>query len=343
VSDGQTKQPFFTIGIPFYSHIKHFPFTLASIVDQTFRDFEVVVCDDASPDGEECKALCEQFSLWSPRPIRYIRYDENKKIGINRQRVLQESTEQYVTMVDSDDLLFGAEALQMVAGAIMQQGQQSKTTDLVYSQFVECHNNGHRNVHAPEDCAWVHGKFFRRGWYLDKKLEFPDYPYYEDGAFMHVARHLAGHAIAIPSPTYLWIWTAGSITRSADYLHMVIPWYADSFYRAWKIVKEHKGQDNCLDLILAMICQCYYYSQRLERRYAVDDESLINMRKIIAEAMEASDIINKINADEQKFMFFRQIFADCQKGPMAQDLQAIEPQSINDWLKQHFGKSITAL
>jgi len=336
-------KPFISIGIPAYNHLDHTPITLSSIAIQTFRNFEVLVVDDGSPDGEGFKALCEKMSDLMPSPIRYIRYDENKGIGVNRQRVLDNAEGEYLLMIDSDNLLFSCEALQSIAVNILRQRQEGKIIDIAHTRFVEMHEDGNRNVHLPQDGAWVHGKAYRMDFLKENDIKFPSYPFYEDGAFNHVAARLANQQLYIDDVCYAWCWSKDSITRGQDYLHVMLPYYADSFLRAYKILEPKKGRENVLDLPLATLCQNYYYLQGLERRYPEDDPCIQETYKVLKEVIETTKIIDAINSDDNKFMWFRQTLMNTQMGPMNQDPFVVEHISFNDWLKLHFGVSINKL
>lgn len=336
-------RPFITVGIPAYSHLDHFPMTLMSVAQQTFRNFEVVVVDDGSKDVEGFRAACEKLSPYMPEPIRFIAYPENKGIGVNRQRILDNANGEYVTMIDSDDLLFSCEVFQIVAMNILQQRQQGKVMDIAHTRFLEMHADGGRNVHMPQDAAWVHGKYYRMDWIKENGLTFPTYPFYEDGAFNHVAVRCANQQLYIDDIGYAWVWTNDSITRGQDYLSVMMAYYVDSFLRAYKILEPKKGRENVLDLPIAALCQTYYYMQGLERRYPEDDVRIVETYKVLKELIEETKIIDTINADETRFQQFRVTLMNCQNGPMNQDPYVVEHISVNDWLQKHFNVSIKKL
>ena len=49
--DTSRKKPTISIVIPTYQHAAELPLCLASIFEQTFRDYEVIVVNDGSTDG----------------------------------------------------------------------------------------------------------------------------------------------------------------------------------------------------------------------------------------------------------------------------------------------------
>ena len=58
----------FTVGVPTYNRANYLPYTLSCLLQQTYRDFEVVISDNASTDNTA--DVVRQYN--DPR-IRYVR------------------------------------------------------------------------------------------------------------------------------------------------------------------------------------------------------------------------------------------------------------------------------
>ena len=54
------KRVLFSVIMPVYNVEKHLEKALESVLAQTFNDFEIILVDDASPDG--CPAVCEKYA-----------------------------------------------------------------------------------------------------------------------------------------------------------------------------------------------------------------------------------------------------------------------------------------
>src|SRR4051812_10186621 len=99
--------------VPAYKLAHLLPECLASILGQSFEDYEIVVMDDCSPD--DTASVVAAFA--DPR-IRYIRNDPNlghlrnynKGIGLARGR--------YVWLISADDRLRGAHAIERFVTAL---------------------------------------------------------------------------------------------------------------------------------------------------------------------------------------------------------------------------------
>ena len=91
--------PKVSICIPTYNRKDSLKETLESISAQTYKDYEVVIVDDGSTDGTE--QMIKQNNL----PIRYF-WQENQGEPSARNKLLELAKGQYLTFIDSDDLLF---------------------------------------------------------------------------------------------------------------------------------------------------------------------------------------------------------------------------------------------
>ena len=76
--------PILSIGLPVYNGAQFLEKALDSLLCQTFRDFELIISDNASTDATEkiCKSYAERDSR-----IHYSRNAENMGAGWNVRRV----------------------------------------------------------------------------------------------------------------------------------------------------------------------------------------------------------------------------------------------------------------
>lgn len=89
--------PKVSVIIPSYNSEKVVPLTIASALEQTFTDMEVIVVDDGSTDGTR-----QALARFGNR-IRYI-YQENKKHSGARNTGIKAAQGEYLAFLDSDDL-----------------------------------------------------------------------------------------------------------------------------------------------------------------------------------------------------------------------------------------------
>ncbi len=72
-----------------------------SILNQTFRDFELILVDDGSPDN--CGALCEKYAKDDPR-VRVL-HKANGGLSSARNAGIEAAKAPYLAFVDSDDFV----------------------------------------------------------------------------------------------------------------------------------------------------------------------------------------------------------------------------------------------
>lgn len=85
--------------IPIYNVEKYLDQCVNSILNQTYRDIEIILVDDGSPDN--CPAMCDTFAENDKR-VKVL-HKPNGGLSDARNAGLQVSTGEYVIFVDSDD------------------------------------------------------------------------------------------------------------------------------------------------------------------------------------------------------------------------------------------------
>ena len=91
--------PKYSIIVPIYKVETFIRQCIASLVNQTFRDFEIILVDDGSPD--KCPEICDEYALKDPR-IQVI-HKPNGGVVSARKAGLAHSCGEYITFVDGDD------------------------------------------------------------------------------------------------------------------------------------------------------------------------------------------------------------------------------------------------
>ena len=92
--------PRVTFAVPCYGLAHFLPECLASIFEQTFADFEVIVLDDASPDDTPAVVA----AIRDPR-VRYTRNETNLGPAKNFNKGLAMARGEYVWIISADDRL----------------------------------------------------------------------------------------------------------------------------------------------------------------------------------------------------------------------------------------------
>lgn len=92
-------EPLISVIVPVYNVEKYLDKCVESIVNQTYKNLEIILIDDGSPDN--CPKICDAWAEKDSR-IKAI-HKKNGGVSFARNTGLEIITGEYVTFVDSDD------------------------------------------------------------------------------------------------------------------------------------------------------------------------------------------------------------------------------------------------
>ena len=95
------ETPLISVIVPVYRVEKYLDRCLQSIAGQTYRNLEIILVDDGSPDSSG--AICDAWAAKDSR-IRVI-HKKNAGAGAARNTGLDVATGEIISMIDSDDYL----------------------------------------------------------------------------------------------------------------------------------------------------------------------------------------------------------------------------------------------
>lgn len=90
-----------SIVLPIYNVEKYLDRCIESVVNQTYKDLEIILVDDGSLDG--CPKKCEEWAKKDKR-IKVI-HKENAGLGMARNTGIENATGEYICFFDSDDYI----------------------------------------------------------------------------------------------------------------------------------------------------------------------------------------------------------------------------------------------
>ena len=96
------KDILFSVIMPVYNVEKYLKKAVDSVLNQTYKNFEIILVDDASPDN--CPAICDNYAS-NYYNIKTIHHLENKGLSEARNTGLKYISGEYVTFMDSDDFI----------------------------------------------------------------------------------------------------------------------------------------------------------------------------------------------------------------------------------------------
>ena len=218
------SQETISVIVPVYKVERYLDQCVESIVGQTYRDLEIILVDDGSPDG--CPALCDAWARKDPR-IRVI-HRENGGLSAARNTGIGAAKGQFLTFVDSDDLL-EPDTLRRAWEA-----QRQYSADLVVYNLVYVDENN-RPLASPDftvfrdevlDEAEVWRRYFaleeQKIYYvvawnklyraeLFRELRYAEGKRYEDQFLMPQLLAQCGRIACLAYPGYRYVQRGGSI------------------------------------------------------------------------------------------------------------------------------------
>ena len=105
------NQPLVSVIIPVYKVEHYLRECVDSVLNQTYKNLEIILVDDGSPDS--CPAICDEYAAKDSR-VRVI-HKENGGLSDARNAGIDIVKGEYIVFVDSDDKLVDKNCLQKLA------------------------------------------------------------------------------------------------------------------------------------------------------------------------------------------------------------------------------------
>lgn len=263
-------RPLVSVIVPIYNVKKYLTKCLESIIDQSYKNLEIVCVDDGSTDGS--KEILDSLSLTDQR-LKSIR-QSNLGLSAARNTGLAESTGEFIYFVDSDDWLH-PRAVEKIVEFFLKTDADFITTSF-YRTTEEGGENGfyHRysSDHSYNEDACTNqsisanccGKAFKSSFINKNRLNFPVGLYYEDVYFHWMAVSYARRIAVIAEPLYYYRIRQDSImgkTRSKDsditfhHIYVLKKLYDDWNYNGF--YKYH--HDLYLEILIKYIDEAFKY------------------------------------------------------------------------------------
>ncbi|MFI3302431.1 MAG: glycosyltransferase [Rikenellaceae bacterium] len=181
-----TQQILISVIIPIYKVERFLCECLDSVLGSSYRNLELILVDDGSPDGSP--RICDEYAARDGR-VRVI-HKSNGGAGEARNCGVRAATGEYVVFVDGDDYWGDSGALE----AAVEELERRKDIDLLCFDCATLSDSGALSVRAPYDVERVNGrskaevleyfvgenrlmvtpwsKIVRRGLLLDNNIDF---------------------------------------------------------------------------------------------------------------------------------------------------------------------------
>jgi len=237
--------PLVSVIVPVYKVEQYIKLCVDSILAQTFRDFEIILVDDASPDGsiEICRKLYGDNDK-----VKFVRHEKNLGLGAARNTGIKHAVGKYVCFVDSDDFILtdALEKFYVVAeetaadvvhaagwyelyqdepAPVLQENLKPSNDEYTREGFLATdlpyRLDEHWKKYNTCSMAWL--CFCRRDFLESNRIEFLPI-ISEDEPFNFALLYCARRYYILPASLYVYRRRTGSImqTRDADHFAKVI-------------------------------------------------------------------------------------------------------------------------
>ncbi len=95
------KEDLVSIVTPTYNCGKFITETIESVIEQTYKNWEMIIVDDCSKDNTQ--EIVKKY-LKNDKRIKYIKFEKNQGAAIARNTAIREAKGRYIAFLDSDDL-----------------------------------------------------------------------------------------------------------------------------------------------------------------------------------------------------------------------------------------------
>lgn len=246
---GEKMDALISVIVPIYNVEKYLKKCVDSIKNQTYKNIEIILVDDASPDN--CGQMCDEYAGEDER-IKVI-HKENGGLSDARNVGLENARGEYIAFVDSDDYI-ESDMLEKLYTRI-----KEDKTDIALCSFKYVNEKGEelpeRRGQSPIKNGVLTGEeaLYKltegKSWYyavawnkLYKKsifdtLRFPKGKIHEDEFIAHRVFYQCGRISLLQDELYCYLQREGSITAqplSVKRLDAV-----DAMYDRMLFAKEH--------------------------------------------------------------------------------------------------------
>jgi CDP-glycerol glycerophosphotransferase len=199
--------------VPFYNNEDDLADCLDSIAAQSCADLEVIMVDDGSTDHSAEIAL----AMAAADPRFTLVQGERGGPGGARNLGIQRARGEFLAFADSDDILpvnayellvhaLEGSGSDFVSGAVFRVGPEGIYPSALHAQAIKGRQAGTHITRAPQLLydVTVWNKLFRRRFWDEHRLSFPERVVWEDIRLMTKAHVLAKAVDVIPDVVYYW-------------------------------------------------------------------------------------------------------------------------------------------
>ena len=214
-----------SVVVPVYNVEKYLEKCLNSIINQTYKNIEIIVVDDGSTDS--CGQLCDEYAIMDKRII--VIHKKNGGLSDARNVGIDNATGKFICFIDSDDYVESnmIEKLYSVCketnsdicccGKFIENTSNTKISNS--KDFFICSSEEALErmltINDIETSAW--DKIYKTSLFKNNDIKYPVNEIYEDMSTTYKVIDKAEKICHIPIPLYHYVIRNDSISHSPFY------------------------------------------------------------------------------------------------------------------------------
>ncbi|MCL2027003.1 MAG: glycosyltransferase [Bacteroidales bacterium] len=213
------KNPLVSVIIPVYKSEKHLEQCLVSVIFNSYKNLEIIVVDDGSPDNSA--AVYNKYAEFDKR-IKII-VQENKGVSFARNAGTNAATGEYVHYLDSDDYVDLNFYEELVNDAVLYDADivacgvkmASTVVTITYDARIIC-TDLYTKIEKLQCAKYGYAVRYllRRSFLTENEFQFVTGRYFEDLPFTLSVVKAANRVVINPNTFYYYVRRPGTITTS---------------------------------------------------------------------------------------------------------------------------------
>ena len=264
------KEPLISVVVPIYKVEAYLIRCIESIIGQTYRNIEIILVDDGSPDS--CPSICDKYRNQDNRII--VIHQENCGLSGARNNGIAIAKGKFISFIDSDDYVHPYYIEQLYL-TLLKSNKKISACSYTHNaeEFSDSLTNDYKNYSAPEaiteilierdfqPSAW--GKLYSID--LFQSIAFPPGKIFEDYYTAPRLLHLAGGLAYVNSKLYFYNNNNESITKSSFNLKQMQ--YFEVASSVNEFIKENYPSLTCHALNRDVNVAVAYYKKMAKDHY----------------------------------------------------------------------------
>ncbi len=215
-----SNKPLISVIVPVYKVENYLDKCVESIVNQTYKNLEIILVDDGSPDN--CPKMCDEWAKKDKR-IKAI-HKENGGLSDARNKGIDIANGDYITFIDSDDyvednyvdllynILIDAEADISMGKQFVRYSDKTFNTGSGITYIVNPHDCFDKLLYGEDFDVSAWAKLYKRDLFRD--IRYPKGRLFEDSATTYKLIDKSKKIVLKSVPIYNYIIREDSITTN---------------------------------------------------------------------------------------------------------------------------------